>query len=529
MMNQRDHRSLSSDNASISTITNGLPLLSRSSSIKDTLSPMSTTVNSPVGPNTPSKPAGLRSSISTPATGRVKPNSLVALLHGKDIGEDPILNSLAIPCGERSDSDLVPIIEFIKGLRFFQVFASFPETVKLVAQKLELQTIVNGGHVFFEGQPGNEFYIVLDGEIAIVKKKRISAYMDFITENVTLVRLSCGQTFGETALDSVDGLRTASAVATKRSNLLMLRREDYHQILFHFKTWLQSSVSQALRAATSLFHHLPSDIIDAISSRAVVRSFSINAEIFAENSRVSSLMIIKSGIVRLTKSLTVDSIESSIVDAKGKFNRLGQRVLSRPSTTSSAVSTPASRSRPTRLPEFKASVLTSEMPLDAAHRRRRGFALNISQETPPGYWLLADSQEYLDSLKPMRIVTKDAHTGQDTITEIHRETAQANLVAKKEHFTVAVLMKGDIFGEISLLCPEQLSAVGAFASTAVELYCIDNEILFENNVHKEPALMNALLEDWKFRTPPMEEVKKSFQSKYEWQINRKFILQKFNR
>lgn len=528
-MNQQG-RSHSSDNTTIGTTTtsNGLPLLSRSSSIKDIPSPMSTTMSSPVGPNTPSRPTGQRSSISTPSTGRVKPNSLVALLHGKDVGEDPILNSLAIPCGERSDSDLLSIIEFIKGLRFFQVFASFPETVKLVAQKLELQTIVNGGHVFFEGQPGNEFYIVLDGEIAIVKKKRISAYMDFITENVTLVRLSCGQTFGETALDSVDGLRTASAVATKRSNLLMLRREDYHQILFHFKTWLQSSVSQALRAATSLFHHLPSDVIDAISSRAVVRSFSINAEIFAENSRVSSLMIIKSGIVRLTKALTVDSIESSIIDAKGKFNRLGQRVLSRPSTTSS-VSTPVSRSRPTKLPEFKASVLTSDISLDAAHRRRRGFALNISQETPPGYWLLADSQEYLDSLKPMRIVTKDAHTGQDTITEIHRETAQANLVAKKENFTVAVLMKGDIFGEISLLCPEQLSAVGAFASTAVELYCIDNEILFENNVHKEPALMNALLEDWKFRTPPIQEVKKSFQSKYEWQINRKFILQKLNR
>eukprot|EP01031_Cornospumella_fuschlensis_P031261 gene31261-37774_t len=138
-----------------------------------------------------------RTSMHPRSMSTAKP-AIAAILSGGSIEDDPILKSMMIPCGERSDADLVPIIEFIKGLRFFQIFTQYPETFKQVAQKLELQTFFKGGHVFFEGQPGNEFYIVLDGEISIVKKKRISAYSDFITENITLVKLSCGQTFGET-------------------------------------------------------------------------------------------------------------------------------------------------------------------------------------------------------------------------------------------------------------------------------------------------------------------------------------------
>ncbi|RYH06625.1 cyclic nucleotide-binding domain-containing protein [archaeon] len=246
--------------------------------------------------------------------------ALAAILTGSSMDDDPILKSMMVSCGERSDADLIPIIEFIKGLRFFQIFTQYPETFKQVAQQLELQTFFKGGHVFFEGQPGNEFYIVLDGEISIVKKKRISAYSDFITENITLVKLSCGQTFGETALDSVDGLRTASAVATKRSSLLVLHRENYHKILFYFKSWLKQAVCNVLLSSTSIFHNLPIDTIHAMSARAVIRSFSINAEIVPEGGRVSSLMIVKSGIVRLVKSISKHQVDQSIHGALSKFD-----------------------------------------------------------------------------------------------------------------------------------------------------------------------------------------------------------------
>jgi hypothetical protein len=125
--------------------------------------------------------------------------SIVAFLRDKGSVQDPILTSMAIPYGKRSETDLIPIIDFIRGLRFFQLFNKNPETIKKVAQCLKLQIVQANDHVFYEGQIGDEFFIILDGEISIIKKSRISASIDFITRNAVLVKLSCGQTFGGNA------------------------------------------------------------------------------------------------------------------------------------------------------------------------------------------------------------------------------------------------------------------------------------------------------------------------------------------
>lgn len=389
------------------------------------------------------KPAR-RVSMHPKSVSTTKP-TLAAILTGSSMDDDPILKAMIIPCGERSDNDLIPIIEFIKGLRFFQIFTQYPETFKQVAQQLELQTFFKGGHVFFEGQPGNEFYIVLDGEISIVKKKRISAYSDFITENITLVKLSCGQTFGETALDSVDGLRTASAVATKRSSLLVLHRENYHKILFYFKSWLKQAVCDVLMSSTSIFHNLPLDTIHAMSARAVIRSFSINAEIVPEGGRVSSLMIVKSGIVRLVKSISKYQVDQSVQGAVNKFD-VGEKITN---ALASPPPSPLKTERDTASHTASASTLSSSSPLrlpslisptktitgSAARQTRAthttgGKKGNRPHSPPPGYWLLADSTEYLDAARPLRVVTKDIHTGTDTITEIHRGSLRPNIAER---------------------------------------------------------------------------------------------------
>src|SRR5580692_5094931 len=106
--------------------------------------------------------------------------------------EDPIIASLSIPCHMRSNLDLVPIIDFVQGLKIFSSFSSHPETVFQIASKLELQDFYNGSYIFQEGSPGHHFYIILEGEISIVKKKRI---VEMSSETVVLVKLGCGQYF----------------------------------------------------------------------------------------------------------------------------------------------------------------------------------------------------------------------------------------------------------------------------------------------------------------------------------------------
>lgn len=100
-------------------------------------------------------------------------------------------------------------------------------------------------------------------------------------------------------------------------------------------------------------------------------------------------------------------------------------------------------------------------------------------------------------------------------------------------------MRGQVLGEISLLSPDTLSPIAAYASTAVELYCIDNEVLLGGGAYDRnhgggqscevpglDAVIAALREDFKFRHPPQSEVMKAVQSKVEWEIKRKTILEK---
>lgn len=54
---------------------------------------------------------------------------------------------------------------------FFKVFSDFSNRDGLlrVARNITMVSFSNRKHVFREGEPGHHFYIVLDGEISIVK------------------------------------------------------------------------------------------------------------------------------------------------------------------------------------------------------------------------------------------------------------------------------------------------------------------------------------------------------------------------
>ncbi|KAJ1385850.1 hypothetical protein B484DRAFT_410391, partial [Ochromonadaceae sp. CCMP2298] len=70
-----------------------------------------------------------------------------------------------------------------------------------VARNIQLELFPKRTYVFKEGDPGHHFYIVLEGEISIVKAKKHKE--DDIDEHFDVVwRCFRGQSFGETALES---------------------------------------------------------------------------------------------------------------------------------------------------------------------------------------------------------------------------------------------------------------------------------------------------------------------------------------
>ena len=78
--------------------------------------------------------------------------------------------------------------------------------------------------LFKEGDYGDKFYIVAEGEVAIIKA------MGTPNERLVAIRGS-GQFIGEMSLLNPEGLRTASAHVRSDARLLELTRDDFNALL----------------------------------------------------------------------------------------------------------------------------------------------------------------------------------------------------------------------------------------------------------------------------------------------------------
>jgi len=94
-----------------------------------------------------------------------------------------------------------------------------------------------GEYICREGEPGDEFYIVLTGSVRIFVEKI----------NKPLVTLSAGKSFGELAL-MLGGTRTATAIALEATTLFSIDRLNFGKVLHQYP-------QMAEQIAQDLHHH----------------------------------------------------------------------------------------------------------------------------------------------------------------------------------------------------------------------------------------------------------------------------------
>lgn len=92
-------------------------------------------------------------------------------------------------------------------------------------------TYFQGELIFAENSPSTEFYIILEGEVAIqVDPDIVSSSKEHHQPGIIAI-LYPGQSFGEVALVD-EGLRSASAVCnTMYCKTLVLKRDDFMELL----------------------------------------------------------------------------------------------------------------------------------------------------------------------------------------------------------------------------------------------------------------------------------------------------------
>src|ERR687886_2847928 len=110
-------------------------------------------------------------------------------------------------------------------IRQVPLFASLPsEAVDHLAASLATHNFARGTVLFKEGERGDSFYIILTGQVEIVKALGTS------DEWLLGVR-GAGEFVGEMSLLNPNGVRMASVRAQSDVETLELRRTDFHALL----------------------------------------------------------------------------------------------------------------------------------------------------------------------------------------------------------------------------------------------------------------------------------------------------------
>ena len=405
-----------------------------------------------------------------------EPNIDDSGLKRKALPKDPILVVLSLPKLERTRKKLAAVVDFISQLKFFQAFAGNPELLMEIASEVELTTYERGEFVFEEGMLGEHFFMILDGEVSIVKCKK-KEDGDIISTNV-LVRLFRGYTFGETALEKKDGVRSAGALASQPTHLLGLHVDIYSKIVQTYKAAIRTEVRLVLSSCPA-FSELTPEALTTLAKDAIVRSFASNKEILKAGEKSKYLYIVKHGLVKVIKK------------------------LKRPKVANIKVFTP--------------------------------YSGKVQKPETPGLWVLEKSYT-----TPMDTASGPSKrkTGDDTKSTLNNVAEEAPKVdpqfAALQHdeteFTVGVIASGQIFGELAVLNPGEATPTTAISSTPCEVFCLDGEAVLKLGAKYSQKCMSALTEGITLHNPPADKLAYFYRAKYveEKQMKNMLSLMKTN-
>jgi CRP-like cAMP-binding protein len=357
-------------------------------------------------------------------------------------------------------------------------------------------------------------------------------------------------------------------MATQPTRLLSLHVDAYHSILHRFRAALKEEV-RALIATNAIFASWEDAKIEHLASLVVIKQFAANAEIMGANKPVPALMLVKSGIVTLLKAVP-------------------RRLLRTPSA--STASTSSSKASQSKNETMKGTARKKVSPNAAATNSKviqtSGSSTLFAGETP-GLWIVNKGwtthlDEQIMREHTQYILDQRAKTGNGLLSSLEQQQQQQqqqnhhnnnsngnnaihNSSSNHNNSTrppssslttpaavsgsvpinattglpqldaseldlaelaVGVLGSGQVFGELAVLDPQQPSPVSALASTAVELFCFESDVLAALGARFYGGTMRTLLESIALHDPPLDKIGFFFRQKFSWEQHKQRLMQR---
>lgn len=116
------------------------------------------------------------------------------------------------------------------------VFSDLPEhELEHLQSTLQVKTLKPGEILFREGDIGEHFYVLMEGELEIL----LGVETD---DELLLNKIGAGEYLGEMSLVLPGGERTATARASQEAVLLSMSRDEFNELLEHHPMLVKSLV-----------------------------------------------------------------------------------------------------------------------------------------------------------------------------------------------------------------------------------------------------------------------------------------------
>jgi len=198
---------------------------------------------------------------------------------------------------ERSLSDLQILM---KWLKLKNILTKVKQGRLLeVCKQLHLLLSPISTEIIKQGEPGDAFYIVLDG------------YLDVIVDGTIVVaKLQSGNIFGEKALDN-DAPRAATVKTTSNCKLMMLTASEYKNLIHSSHAKIIHELSSFFHDNVSLFSSISLPRVKNLVKLMVTLPFKDEQIIIEQGKIGGGLCIIKSGQVAIVRKILNDNNNSS--------------------------------------------------------------------------------------------------------------------------------------------------------------------------------------------------------------------------
>lgn len=144
----------------------------------------------------------------------------------------------------KDDNDFVKWAELLKGVTFFSPFSI--EELKSVLRFGEIKKYVTNEFVFHEGDEGETLYVIIKGNINVIKK-------DHFEVNKVIGHLKEGDCFGELAF-ILDTRRQAKILVTVESFIFKIQANAVSQMSESFQGKFYKQLSVALATKLKEFN-----------------------------------------------------------------------------------------------------------------------------------------------------------------------------------------------------------------------------------------------------------------------------------